>query len=268
VFYVPAGILAVWAVLDAWLIKDTPEDAGFPHLDTCDASSGQMHLELSVKDLLRRIFTSKLMLLIATVELTGGVFRYAMMNWYRIFAKEVPQPGAEFFSAHWGWYTCVFGIVGGFAGGLISDRMFQSRRGPPTALLCGFVLIISAVMSFVLFTQPKLVGWSAVFIIMASIGVTSLMSGTAATDFGGRKATATSMGIINGFAYVGSTIQSFSLGFLIPHEGWKWWPIFVIPFAVIGLICTIKIWHDLPEATRRYNQGKEDKSSPVLLVTE
>ncbi len=265
IFYIPAIILIFWAAIDLWLIKDSPEEAGFPHLDTCDASSGKMHIEISVANLLKRIFTSKLMMLIAFAELTGGVFRYAMMNWYSLFATEVKQPCAEFFTHHWGWFTCVFGIIGGFAGGLISDRMFQSRRGPPTALLCGFVLITASVMSFVLFTHPQLVGWSAVLIVMASIGVTSLMSGTAATDFGGRKATATSMGIINGFAYVGSGIQSVCLGFLIVHKGWQWWPVFVIPFAVLGLFCTIKIWHDLPEATRRYNKSLEEKDPPLVL---
>jgi OPA family glycerol-3-phosphate transporter-like MFS transporter len=131
--------------------------------------------------------------------------------------------------------------------------MFQSRRGPPTALLCGFVLIIATIMSCVLFTQPRIVGWSAVFIVMASIGVTSLMSGTAATDFGGRKATATCMGIVNGFAYVGSGIQSICLGFLVERGGWQWLPIFVIPFALVGMVIAIKIWHDLPAATQRYN---------------
>jgi len=35
--------------------------------------------------------------------------------------------------------------------------------------------------------------------------------------------------------------------------------VFVIPFAVLGLLCTIKIWHDLPEATRRYNKSLEEK---------
>ncbi len=30
VFFVPAAILLVWALLDVWLISDTPEDAGFP----------------------------------------------------------------------------------------------------------------------------------------------------------------------------------------------------------------------------------------------
>jgi OPA family glycerol-3-phosphate transporter-like MFS transporter len=259
VFYVPAIILLFWLLLDLWLIKDTPEECGFQHFDTCDASSGQMQVEFSVLDLLKKIFASRLMLLIACIELTAGVFRYSMTQWYSIFAGEVKQPGAEFFSQHWGWFTCVFGIVGGFAGGLISDKLFQSRRGPPAALLCGFVLIVALVMSVVLFTQPQVVGWSAVFIVMASIGITSLMSGTAATDFGGRKATATCMGIVNGFAYLGSCIQSFSLGFLITREGWQWLPVFVIPFAVIGGAIAIWIWHELPAATKKYIAEVERK---------
>ena len=84
---------------------------------------------------------------------------------------------------------------------------------------------------------------------MASIGVTSLMSGTAATDFGGRKATATCLGIVDGFAYLGSGMQSFFIGFLVPGEkagesatfigitrDWHWWPVFMIPFAIIGTL--------------------------------
>ncbi|HXC35368.1 MAG TPA: hypothetical protein VNV43_05800, partial [Candidatus Acidoferrales bacterium] len=74
-FFVPAVILVFWLVLDLWLIKDTPEQAGFPHLDTHDASSGQMHVELSVLELLGKIFASPLMLMIACVELASGVFR-------------------------------------------------------------------------------------------------------------------------------------------------------------------------------------------------
>lgn len=266
VFYVPALILVFWLVLDIWLIRDTPEEAGFQHLDTCDASSGQMHIELSVKDLIRRIFTSRLMLLVASVELAGGVFRYAMLQWYPVFAGEVRQPGAEYIVHNWGWFTAIFGIVGGFAGGLVSDKLFQSRRGPPVAFLCALVLLLSVVMSLVLFICPPYNGWSAVLIVMASIGITSLMSGTAATDFGGRKATATSMGIINAFAYVGSSIQSYGIGFLSEKGGshWIWLPVFVIPFAVAGLWMAVKIWHDLPEATRRYLSNVETGDTPIV----
>src|ERR1051326_6353221 len=44
VFFIPAVIMLFWAALDFWLIKDTPEEANFPHLDTHDASSGQMQI--------------------------------------------------------------------------------------------------------------------------------------------------------------------------------------------------------------------------------
>jgi OPA family glycerol-3-phosphate transporter-like MFS transporter len=100
-------------------------------------------------------------------------------------------------------------------------------------------------------------------IYMASIGITSLMSGTAATDFGGRKATATCMGIVNGFAYLGSCIQSFCLGYLLEGANvhWLWLPIFVIPFAIIGLLISIKIWHELPAATRKYITEVEQKKA-------
>ena len=264
VFFVPAALLIFWAVLDVWLVKDEPEDAGFPHLDTCDASSGQMHVQFSVLDLLKKIFTNPLMLMVAGVELTSGVFRYCALTWYPSFAKEVAQPGAEFFAQHWGWFTCIFGIVGGFAGGTISDKLFHSRRGPPAAILCGLVLLFAIIMASTLFSAPLIVGWSAVLIVMASIGITSLMSGTAATDFGGRKATATCAGVVDGFAYIGSSVQSFSLGFIITRGGWHWWPLYIIPFAVIGLMLALKIWHDLPEATQRYIKNVEDKNAHII----
>jgi hypothetical protein len=38
--FIPAAILIVWALLDWWLIKDTPEEASLPNFDTHDASSG------------------------------------------------------------------------------------------------------------------------------------------------------------------------------------------------------------------------------------
>src|SRR5512136_655169 len=37
VFFIPAAILFFWALLDWWLIKDTPEEADFAHFDPHDA---------------------------------------------------------------------------------------------------------------------------------------------------------------------------------------------------------------------------------------
>jgi len=258
VFFIPAAILLFWVLLDWWLIKDTPEEAGFASFDTHDASSGQVNVDFTATQLLWKVFTSPLMLLIACVELTSGVFRNGIAQWYFIFANEVKQPGAEFFLQHWGWLLCIFGIVGGFAGGLVSDKLFQSRRGPPAGLLCGAVLVASLVMAAFLFSSPRIVGAAGVAIVMCAVGITSLMSGTAATDFGGRKATATCSGIVDGFAYLGSAIQSFSLGYITTWN-WHWWPLFLAPFAIIGGLIAIKIWHELPPATRKYIAEVEHK---------
>ena len=69
----------------------------------------------------------------------------------------------------------------------------------------------------------------------------------------GARVTAVASG--TGLPIWGSTIQS-CLGIT---RSWQWLPVVVIPFAVIGLIIAIKIWHGLPEATWRYSSGQVEK---------
>lgn len=265
VFLVPSFFLLIWAALDAWLIKETPEDAGFGYFDTHDASSGKMHEEYTTLDLLKKVFCSPLMLMLAGVELTSGVLRNGIMQWYTVFAHDMKATnpaaiaGAETIVSNWGLLLMIFGIVGGFAGGIISDKLFQSRRGPPAAIFSAFMLMMASVMAMNLFSSPFLVGMSALFIVAAVTGVHSLMSGTAAADFGGRKATATCSGIVDGCVYLGSSVQSLLVGTLTKSHGWQWWPVVLIPFAFAGGIIAWRIWHELPEATRRYIAEKEAK---------
>ncbi len=275
VFFIPAVILIAWLIVDFWLIKDIPEQAGFPHLDTSDASSGQMHIQFSVLDLLKKGLrqpadvddchrgTDRRRFPIQRFELVLDFFEPGETTGRGIYRA---TPGLA--------YTRIFRIVGGFAGGIVSDRIFQSRRGPPAAFLCGLVLVLSIVMAMFVFTNPLVVGWSVVLIFMASIGVTSLMSGTAATDFGGRKATATCMGIVDACAYLGSVIQSIGIAFLVPDpnhpqtvtvpffgftRSWQWWPILIIPFTILGGVIAIWIWNELPAATKKYIAENEKK---------
>ncbi len=267
VFFVPAAIMVVWVVLDAWLIEETPEDAGFPHLDVHDASTGHMHETYTMLDLLKKVIFNPIMLMLGGVSLTAGVLRNGIMQWYTVFANQVPQQGAEGILHNWGLLLCLFGIVGGFAGGLISDRFFQSRRGPPAAIFCAFMLMMAAVMAMNLFKFPFMVGVAALLIVAAVTGVHSLMSGTAAADFGGRKAAATGSGLIDGCVYLGSGIQSVCVGYLTGTKwtghSWQWWPIFLMPFALVGVFIAYRIWNELPAATRKYINEHEQKSAPT-----
>jgi OPA family glycerol-3-phosphate transporter-like MFS transporter len=59
-------------------------------------------------------------------------------------------------------------------------------------------------------------------------------------DFGG-KAKATATGVIDGLVYVGTATQSICLG-QITSKDWSLWPVFLLPFAVVGFVLCLRIW--------------------------
>ncbi|MEN0058944.1 MAG: MFS transporter, partial [Bdellovibrio sp.] len=260
VFTIPAFLLIVWALIDMALLKDSPKDANFDDFDTADASSeadNDENLKISIGFMLKKIFTNPVMITIALVDFTSGVLRNGIMQWYLVFAHEMKDKdavfyeGSQFFIKNWGLLLCLTGIFGGFAAGIISDRVFQSRRGPPAAINNFLMIILLALMAFFLMKNPTVVGTVAVLITLTVIGVHSLMSGTAAADFGGKKMTATASGIVDGCVYLGSGIQSLAIGYLA-HKNWHYWPLFLIPFAIMGLFLALRMWNELPAATKKY----------------
>jgi len=81
---------------------------------------------------------------------------------------------------------------------------------------------------------------------MCVIGIHGVLSGAATADFGGKRATGLVVGVIDGFVYLGVGIQSLSLGFLTA-KSWTYWGLFLFPFAIIGLLLSLRIWHALPK---------------------
>ena len=94
----------------------------------------------------------------------------------------------------------------------------------------------------VLPVNPYWLGVIVFLISLCVIGTHGLLSGTATMDFGGRKAAATAVGMIDGFVYLGTAIQSVSLGFLT-SKNWAYWPWFLVPFALVGTLLCFRIWN-------------------------
>nr|BFD65919.1 hypothetical protein HAGR004_09410 [Bdellovibrio sp. HAGR004] len=259
VFTIPAFILIVWALIDMVLLKDSPKEANFDDFDTADASStdDDENVKMTMTLILKKVFSNPVMITIAMVDFTSGVLRNGIMQWYLIFANETKDTnpafyaGSEFFIKNWGLLLCLTGVLGGFIAGLVSDRMFQSRRGPPAAINNVVMILLLIVMCVFLTKDPTVFGLAAVLMTLAVIGVHSLMSGTAAADFGGKKMTATASGIVDGCVYLGSGLQSLTIGYL-SAKNWHYWPLFLIPFAVLGLVLALRMWKELPEATKKY----------------
>ncbi len=102
--------------------------------------------------------------------------------------------------------------------------------------------------------SPYLLGGVVFLISICVIGSHGVLSGTAAADFGGRRGTATAVGMIDGFVYLGTAVQSVSLGYLT-ERSWSYWPWFLLPFTVIGFLLCRRIWFARPRETLPILEG-------------
>lgn len=253
VFFIPSIILFIFACIATVLVKDTPSQAGLKDFDTGDASSGEEDEKFNVFRLLKKILTNPVIITIALIEFCSGVLRNGIMHWYPIYAKEMGLARDFFFREHWGLVLCVAGISGGMIAGFLSDKVFGSRRGPVAALLYATMLAVAVSMIFLL-TNSWGLGIAVALGSLAIIGVHGMLSGTATMDFGGRKAAGTAVGIIDGFVYLGTGLQSLSLGFITSRD-WQYWPVFLVPFAIIGLLLAIRIWAAFPGSAKKGGGG-------------
>jgi OPA family glycerol-3-phosphate transporter-like MFS transporter len=250
VFFVPAAILAAFVVLDFFVIRDTPSHTGHPDFDTADASSGDTG-QLAPLDVFLKMIRNPVILTILAIEFCSGYMRNAIMQWYPKFAKSTGI-GEEFVAANWGMLLCVAGITGGMFAGVISDRVFDSRRGPVSAVLYAGMSLGAVASLFVL--QHWMLGWTVIFMSLCVIGVHGMLSGTASMDFGGKKNAGLAVGIIDGAVYAGTALQSLLLGKLLPSgaaakdpASWSNWPIALVPLSFVGLLLATRVWNARPQ---------------------
>lgn len=118
------------------------------------------------------------------------------------------------------------------------DPKVTARAGEKRVLPAGPVLTLT----------PYLLGVLVFLISLCVIGTHGLLSGTATMDFGGRKAAATAVGMIDGLVYLGTGLQSVTLGFLTTRN-WMFWPVFLLPFSLIGFFLLTRIWNAKPKGS-------------------
>jgi OPA family glycerol-3-phosphate transporter-like MFS transporter len=255
VFFIPAMLLLVlWVIVVTW-VKNTPGEAGFDDFDTADASSGDDGPSLSTREVFSKMLRNPVIMTIACIEFCSGFLRQAIMQWYKTIMKQTGLSEDNFVYENWGLLLCCAGILGGVMAGIISDRVFGSRRGPVAGLLYGLMLIGGIVLVFVMET-PAL-GWVVVFMSMCVIGVHGMLSGTASMDFGGRRNAGVAVGIIDGFVYAGTAVMSFTYKAILPSEApestvlgnYSAWPIAMVPVAILGLLLALRVWNAKPKAS-------------------
>jgi OPA family glycerol-3-phosphate transporter-like MFS transporter len=249
VFWIPAALTAVFAVLAYSTVRDNPEDLGFPSVEGDIGHGVEDQKPASIAFVLRKVLTSKVLWIVSFAYFCTGVVRHGLDQWYIPYLSEVHGVATDSF----GYVFTAFGLpiaaVGGsFAAGIISDRLFQARRGPAAALMYfgqfAFLLLFTTLGGPVL--SPALLVVVQFFVN----GPHSLLGGAAAMDFGGRKSAGFASGLIDCWQYIGGgLVAGLLMGKLLDKFGWSAWIVSLVGFALLGGILMTVIWKATPQGT-------------------
>src|SRR5947209_11581689 len=86
-FWVPAGIALVAAICMALIVRDTPEQAGFPPVNPHEETAG--HVQIRIIDVFRVIGRTPVVWVVACAYACTGAVRQGIDQWFPLFMREV-----------------------------------------------------------------------------------------------------------------------------------------------------------------------------------
>jgi OPA family glycerol-3-phosphate transporter-like MFS transporter len=228
-FWVPAGITTVVA-LAVWLIvKETPQQAGYPSPNPQDA---QGDARATVRTVLLTIISNPVVWVVACAYACTGAVRQGIDQWFPRFMNEahhVDLQSAQFQLV--GFLIPFVASAGSLLSGYVSDTVFQGRRAPVAAVL--YFLETAVIL---LAAQFHTANAAVVFLILISFTANathSILGTAAAMDIGGPKMAGFASGVIDSFQYFGGSLAGYFLGLLL-DKSWGSYFYFMAPFGVIG----------------------------------
>ena len=257
-FFAPAVLLIIILILFFLLQKNRPQDLGLPAIEKYHREVGNDiildgHTEVvpeegSWKSIIE-VVRNPMVLLLAAVHFFLKPTRYAILLWGPLYINETLGTGmtesaivsASFFLA---------GPISVLTAGYVSDKVFKSRRMPYSIISMLLLAILLFFFNDLASVQSSLVTAVLLFFVGFLIfGPDSLVSITAAIDFGTRKGASTASGLINGIGSVGAIVGGTIPGFFKESWGWDGVFIFLAGSVLIEGILMAPKWNALPKPT-------------------
>lgn len=256
-FFVPAAGLVVVLVLFLLLQRNRPEDVGLPPIEEFHHEAPAIvavpaetptktdaPVESDKKSswqLILEVMTNPMVLLLSAVYFLLKPTRYAILFWGPKYVNA--RLGSGMMES--GLVSALFelaGPVGALVAGLLSDRLFGTRRVP--------VIVISLVLlSAVLFSFDQLppnrwaMGIGFFMIGLLLFGPDSLVAGTASVDFGTKRGASTASGLVNGWGSVGAVIGGTMFGWISSHIGF----LILGGMTILAALIMLPRWNAVPK---------------------
>jgi len=239
-------------VLTWLLLRNQPEDVGLPSIETYH---GEPKSRLSEEDaahpapsgswaLIGEVLTTPSVWLLAIAYFPIKLSRYSLYLWGPMFVKE--SLGTDVLtSAITSAWMPIGGMVGIVASGYISDKLFQARRAPIIILS---LLATAAVMLVGLSHIDDLWTMRGYFFLIGVFlyGPDSMVSATAAIDFGTKRGAGSATGFVNGVGSMGAILGGYLPGIMTNETNWT--PFLAISLAgiLLSAIILAPLWRVRP----------------------
>jgi OPA family sugar phosphate sensor protein UhpC-like MFS transporter len=265
-FFVPAAVLFLIWILFLLFQRNRPEDLGLPSIAQYHGEQEALIVPPKSPEaepegswnVVGEVLRNRMVWLLAIVYFLVKPTRYLLLYWSPVYVDELLGTGTTS-SGLLGSMFDLAGPIGTLAGGLVSDRLFKSKRIPVCVIALFCLALFMATFRYLPATRL------AVALGMFTIGFLvfipdSLIAGAASIDFGTRKGASTASGLVNGLGSLGQIIGVTLPGWAgqILGQGQNIWnPIFLwlaMAVALAGLLL-LPQWNRLPATS---------KSNPTL----
>lgn len=255
-FFLPAIVLAVIMILFFLLQKNRPQDIDLPPIEEYhkeEPASEEVPNDEIISEpeegswkSIFEVIKNPMVLLLGAIYFFIKPARYAILFWGPLYVSESLGTGM----AESAFVNAAFFLAGPLsvlAAGYASDKIFQSRRMPYSVISMFTLALLLFFFNDLASVHNSLVLAGLLFFVGFLIyGPDSLVSATAAIDFGTRKGASTASGIINGMGSVGAIAGGTIPGLFKDSWGWNGVFIFLSASVLTASLLMIPKWNALP----------------------
>jgi sugar phosphate permease len=222
-FLIGAAALAILLVINLFALKESKVDAGFspPPVNPLNVygETGTENSPEDVRALVRPLLSNAAFWIVCALSFGTTLLRETFSTWTATFLTT----SAGFSAAQGAAYSAIFpasGIASVLIAGWLSDRLGAAGR----ALIAFVGLLLAALALGGLGLAAKDAGAIDLVLVAAvgffNSGPYSFLAGAMALDFGGRKGSALSSGIIDGVGYLGGALAGVAVAHVALAFGW------------------------------------------------
>ena len=241
-FWIPAGVASLVAVVLALVVKDTPEEAGFHGVHKGESDHDDADIRGEITTVFKQIVTNRVVWIIAAAYSCTGAVRQSIDQWFPRYLQEVQHLDMKSTAFQITGFLIPFvASAGSLLSGYISDTVFQGRRAPVAAWVYG--LEVGVILVAAQAHSTAAIVTSFIMISFTANATHSLLGPAAAMDIGGRKMAGFASGVIDSFQYFGAAIALKVLGWVLDATGWTYFFYYMVPFGIIGGFLMYSIAH-------------------------